>query len=268
MPTPDDSRNRKSKRLGQHFLVDSAVLHKIADYAMLRRDDTVLEVGAGTGNLTSVLEERVDKIIAIEKDPRLANFLRKKFHDKKNVEIVEGDILKAHLSPFDKIVSSPPYYISSRLIFLLLKKNFNSMTMTFQREFASRLIAEPSSRNYGRLTVTLKHKADVELLDFVPKTAFRPIPRVDSHIVRVVPRAKATCVNEVFLDRMVRYLFSQRKRTLKGVLNRAIDPKATEPFESLVEPTALLQKRIFQLTISELENLSNALYPYQVLFKF
>lgn len=268
MPTPDASRNRKFKWLGQRFLVDSVVLHKIADYAMLRRDETVLEVGAGTGNLTSILEERVNKIIAIEKDPWLANFLRKKFHDKKHVEIIEGDILKVHLPPFDKVVSSPPYYISSRLTFLLLKKNFNSMTMTFQREFASRLVAEPGSPNYGRLTIAVKHRADVELLDFVPKTAFRPIPRVDSHIVRIVPRAKATCVNEVFLDRMVRYLFSQRKRTLKGVLNRAIDPKAKKPLESLVEPTALLQKRIFQLTTSELENLSNTLYPHQALFKF
>jgi len=268
MPTLDAAHSRKSKRLGQHFLVDSAVLHKISDYATLRRDETVLEVGAGTGNLTAILEERVDKIIAIEKDPRLANLLRERFHDKKHVEIIEGDILKVPLPTFDKVVSSPPYYISSRLIFLLLMKNFNSITMTFQREFASRLVAEPGSPNYGRLTVAVKHRADVELLDFVPKTAFRPIPRVDSHIVRIVPRAKATHVDEAFLDRMVRYLFSQRKRTLRGVLNRAIGPKMKKPLESLIEPTDLLQKRIFQLTASELENLSNSIYPHQALFKF
>ncbi len=268
MPTPDADRSRKSKQLGQHFLVDSVVLHKIADYAKLQRNETVLEVGAGTGNLTAILEERVDKVIAIEKDPRLANSLRKKFHDKKHVEIIEGDILKVPLPPFDKVVSSPPYYISSRLTFLLLKKNFNSMTTTFQREFASRLVAEPGLPNYGRLTVAVKHRADVELLDFVPKTAFRPIPRVDSHIVRIVQRAQATCVDEVFLDRMVRYLFSQRRRTLRAVLNRAIDPKATKPLEGLVKPNALLQKRVFQLTTFELENLSNTLYPHQALFKF
>jgi len=268
MPTRDPGRNRRSKRLGQHFLVDSEILRKIADYAVLRRDEIVLEVGAGTGNLTAILEERVDKIIAVEKDPRLANFLREKFHGKKHVEIVEGDILKVPLPIFNKVVSSPPYYISSRLIFLLLKKRLDSMTMTFQREFASRLVAEPGSPDYGRLTVALQHRAYVELLDFIPKTAFRPIPRVDSHIVKIVPRAQVACADEAFLDRMIRYLFSQRKRTLRGVLNRAIDPNAKEPLESLVEAAALLHKRIFQLTPSELENLSDTLCRHQALFKF
>jgi len=268
MPARDDSRIHSIRRWGQHFLVDPAVLQKVVDYAVLEQGETILEVGAGTGNLTTVLQQYASKVIAIEKDPALANLLRRKFHGKSNVEIVEGDVLRISLPAFDKVVSSPPYYISSKLIFLLLRRDFDSMTMTFQKEFASRLVAEPGSANYGRLTVAVQHKADVELLDFIPRRAFRPVPRVDSYIVRIVPRHETTHVDEGFLDRMVRHLFSQRKRILKGVLKRAMDPSANRSLESLVRPRALLEKRVFQLTTHELENLSNCLHTHQSLFKF
>jgi len=268
MPARDDSRIHSSRRWGQHFLVDPAFLQKIVDYAVVQQGETILEVGAGTGNLTTILQRYASKVVAIEKDPALANLLQRKFHGKSNVEIVEGDVLRISLPTFDKVVSSPPYYISSKLIFLLLKRDFDSMTMTFQKEFASRLDAKPGSANYGRLTVAVQHRADVELLDFIPRSAFRPVPRVDSYIVRIAPRHETTHVDEDFLDRMVRYLFSQRKRILKGVLKRAMDSTANRSLESLVRPRALLEKRVFQLTTHELENLSNCIRTHQSLFEF
>ncbi len=268
MSVRNDSRIRRLRRWGQHFLVDTAVLQKIVDYAMLRSGEKVLEVGAGTGNLTAALQRSASKVIAIEKDKVLANLLRRRFRGKSQVEIIEGDVLKISLPTFDKVVCSPPYYISSKLIFLLLKEGFRSMTMTFQKEFASRLVAEPGSADYGRLTVAVQHRADVELLDFIPRKAFRPVPRVDSYIVKIVPRVRTTFVDENYLDRMVRHLFSQRKRTLRGVLKHAMDPAMKSSLEDLVRPSALLEKRIFQLTTSELENLSNCLCSVQRIFKF
>jgi len=268
MSVRDDGRIHSTRRWGQHFLVDAALLQKIVDYAMLQEGETILEVGAGTGNLTTALQRYASKVIAIEKDATLANLLRRKFHDKSNVEIVEGDVLKIPLPIFDKVVSSPPYYISSKLIFLLLKRDFDSMTMTFQKEFASRLVAEPGAPNYGRLTVAVQHRADVELLDLIPRKAFRPVPRVDSYIVRIVPRCETTHVDEDFLDRMVRHLFSQRRRILKGVLKRAMDSTTNSSLESLVKPSTLLDKRVFQLTTQEMENLSNCLHSHRRLFKF
>lgn len=268
MSTWNVSPRHSPRRRGQHFLVDRVVLRRIADHAMLQRDETVLEVGAGTGNLTTVLQEHAGKIIAVEKDLRLVDLLRRRFHRQSHVEIVEGDVLKIPLPTFDKVVSSPPYYISSRLIFLLLGKKFDSMTMTFQKEFASRLIAEPGSADYGRLTVAVRHKADVKILDFIPRKAFRPIPRVDSYVVQIVPRINITPVNEDFLDRMIRYLFSQRRRMLRGVLKRAMNSTTNRSFEDLASPGYLLEKRIFQLTISELESLSNSLSSRGDLFKF
>jgi 16S rRNA A1518/A1519 N6-dimethyltransferase RsmA/KsgA/DIM1 with predicted DNA glycosylase/AP lyase activity len=107
----------------------------------------------------------------------------------------------------------------------------------------------------------------VELLDFISREAFRPEPRVDSHIVRIVPKHKNTGVDEAFLDGMLRHLFSQRRRVLRGVLKRAMLSLYDSP-ESLVGHEPLLQKRIFQLTTQELEDLSSRLYPHRRLFRF
>jgi 16S rRNA (adenine1518-N6/adenine1519-N6)-dimethyltransferase len=263
----DASQIRNSRRFGQHLLIDRSVLHRLVEYATLKRNETILEVGAGTGNLTAAIQRRAGKVIAIEKDHRLATLLQQRFRDKDNVKVIVGDILKVSLPVFDKVVANPPYNISSKLIFLLLKRNVKSMTLVLQKEFALRLVAEPGSTNYGRLTVAVTHKTNTELLDFVPKTAFRPIPRIDSFIVRITPKTPITSVNEHFLNQMMLYLFSQRRRTLKGVLRRAMDQGKNETLQDLVGSKDLLNKRIFQLTTSEFENLSNYLYPQRKLFK-
>lgn len=239
----------------------------MVDHAALMRGETILEVGAGTGNLTAVIQRHTTKVMAIEKDHRLATLLRQRFRHNNNVEVIEGDILKIPLPTFDKVVASPPYNISSKLIFLLLERSTKPMTMILQKEFAQRLVADPGSANYGRLTVAVRHKADTELLDFVPRTAFRPIPRVDSFVIRIVPKTQIAVVNECFLNQMLLRLFSQRRRTLKGVLRHAMDTSTNEALEDLVEPTDLLKKRIFQLTTPEFESLANCLYPQRKLFK-
>lgn len=258
---------RNPRRLGQHFLIDQSLLQRIVDHAALMRGETILEIGAGTGNLTAVIQRHASKVMAIEKDHRLATLLRQRFRHNNNVEVIEGDILKIALPTFDKVVATPPYNISSKLIFLLLKKSITSMTMVLQREFAQRLVADPRSANYGRLTVTVRHKADTELLDFVSRKAFRPVPRVDSFIIRIVPKTQIAAVNEGFLNQMLLYLFSQRRRILKGVLKHAMDTSTNEALEDLVEPKDLFEKRIFQLTTPEFESLANCLYPQRKLFK-
>lgn len=262
------ARTHTSRLLGQNFLIDPVVLQRIVEHAAPTREETILEVGAGTGNLTTLLQQTAGKVVAIEKDPELARQLQQKFQSKDNVQVVEGDVLKISLPDFDKVIASPPYNISSKLIFMFLKSPLKSMTMVFQREFALRLIAGPGSDNYGRLTVAIRRKANTELMDFVPRTAFRPIPMVDSCIVKINPKLSVTPVDEDFLYRLIRYLFSQRRRTLRGVLRRAMSTKAGKSLSSLVEPVDLLEKRIFQLTPSEFESISNNLSPQHKLFKF
>ena len=125
------------KRLGQNFAVNSDMLHRLVSHASLTKNDVVLEVGAGFGFLTQFLSCKCKKVIAVEVDPQLVSFLRKQ-HSMQNLELIEGDILEVSLPPFNKIVSAPPYSISSSLIFRLLEQHFDSAVLLLQKEFAER----------------------------------------------------------------------------------------------------------------------------------
>lgn len=177
------------KRLGQNFAVNSDMLKRLVSHASLTEDDIVLEVGPGFGFLTHFLSSKCKKVIAVEIDPQLVSFLRTQLRSLKNIELIEGDILKVSLPPFNKVVSAPPYSISSPLIFRLLEQQFDWAVLILQKEFAERLAASVGTKDYGRLTVNVYYRAEVELLDIVPRTMFYPPPDVDSMMVRLKPRA-------------------------------------------------------------------------------
>lgn len=113
---------RPKRYESQNFLIDAEALQRQVGYAGVVRDDVILEVGPGIGNLTKLLLEMSDKVIAVEKDPGMGEVLRKRFHDKVNLEVINGDALKINLPSFDKVVSNIPYSISSPLTFKLLKR--------------------------------------------------------------------------------------------------------------------------------------------------
>ena len=207
------------KRLGQNFTVNSDILQRLISFASLTKDDVVLEVGAGFGFLTQLLSRECKKVIAVEVDPRLVNFLRKQLHSLRNVDLIEGDILKVSIPPFNKVVSAPPYSISSPLLFRLLERKFKCAVLILQKEFAERLAASVGSKDYGRLTVTIYYRADVELLDYVPRNMFYPPPDVDSMMVRLKPRAPPFQVDdeETFFE-VVRTLFTQRNKKVRNAL--------------------------------------------------
>lgn len=204
------------RRLGQNFVVSSALLERLVAHASLRSGDVVLEVGAGLGFLTRLLAERCRRVIAVEVDHRLAGALRGQVRGLPNVDLVEGDILTAPVPGFDKLVSTPPYSISSPLLFWLLERRFDCAVLTFQSEFAARLAAPVGGGDYGRLTVAAYYLAEVELLDRVSREAFYPPPEVDSTIVRLRPREPPFPVEdrEAFFE-LVRVLFSQRNRKVR-----------------------------------------------------
>jgi 16S rRNA (adenine1518-N6/adenine1519-N6)-dimethyltransferase len=208
------------KRYGQNFMVDSIILQRLVSYADLSKEDVVLEVGAGFGFLTRLLTEKCKKVVALEVDPKLVQALRKQLMNLQNVELVEGDILEACLQPFDKVVSTPPYSISSPLLFRLLEQTFRLAVLTFQEEFAERLAAPVGSKEYSRLTVTIYYKADVELLDRVPRTAFFPPPDVDSTIVRLKPKKEPPfhVSDEAEFFELLRTVFTQRNKKLRNAI--------------------------------------------------
>jgi 16S rRNA (adenine1518-N6/adenine1519-N6)-dimethyltransferase len=207
------------KRLGQSFVVDSALLQRMISHADINGEDVVLEVGAGLGFLTRLLSRECKKVIAVEIDPKLIKILRGQLHGLQNVDLIEGDVLRLSVPPFDKVVSTPPYSISSPLLFWLLEKKFECAVLTFQKEFAERLAASVGSRDYGRLTVSTYYRAEVELLDHVPRNVFYPPPDVDSVVVRFRPREPPFHVdNEETFFELVQTLFTQRNKKVRNAI--------------------------------------------------
>jgi len=207
------------KRLGQNFVVNTDLLRRMISYASITKDDVVLEVGAGLGFLTQLLSRECKRVIAVEVDPKLTRILREQLQSLQNVDLIEGDILTLSVSSFNKVVSTPPYSISSPLLFWLLEKKFDCAVLTFQKEFAERLAASVGSKEYGRLTVTTYYRGEVELLDHVPRNMFYPPPDVDSIVVRLRPREPPFQVEdeETFLE-LVQTLFTQRNKKVRNAI--------------------------------------------------
>ena len=209
-----------NKLMGQNFMIEPSLYSKLSEYALLRQSDVVLDAGAGFGFLTRFLASKCKAVVAVEKDPRIGEVLREQVKDLGNVTVVEGDVLKVDLPEFNKVVAIPPYYLSSHLVTWLLQRKIDCALLILQREFASRLVAAVGSEDYGWITVLACHDGKVELLDEVPKTMFYPQPKVDSVIVRLTPwkTAPFSVKDEVFFNRLVRWLFTQRNKKLGNVL--------------------------------------------------
>ncbi len=216
------------KSKGQHILINKKYLHKIIKYAELNFDDVVLEVGCGTGRLTRLLLKSVEKVYGIEIDDRMVKYLQKRFeHEIKSGRfvLIQGDALRVEFPEFDKFVASIPYQISSPLTFKLLKHNFKLAVVTYQKEFAERLVAKPGSKKYGRLSVVARAYCRAEILDTIPPTAFKPRPKVESAIVRIIPEPEIKVKNLELFEDLVRFAFSQRRKMFGKIVEEWCEKK-------------------------------------------
>lgn len=236
-------------------MVDAATVERMCDYASVCRDDVVLDIGAGLGFLTRALAKKCKDVLAVELDKKLVTVLREQTKDVPNIKVIEGDVLKVHIPEFNKVVSIPPYGISSRLLLWLFERNFDCAVLVFQKEFASRLVADVGSDDYGWLTVFAYYYVNIELLDDVPNWMFYPPPPVDSVIVRLKPKKPPPfkLKNEEFFRHLVRSLFTQRNRKVKNVFKviaKEIRPAVVLPF---------CDKRVRELAPEDFGALANAL---------
>ncbi|MGO9644035.1 MAG: 16S rRNA (adenine(1518)-N(6)/adenine(1519)-N(6))-dimethyltransferase RsmA [Candidatus Bathyarchaeia archaeon] len=253
------------KRFGQHFLVDKKTRQIMIESARLEADDTVVEVGPGLGFITTTLTSQPCNIIAIEKDRTLADYLKNRFARNSNITIVQGDALEFPIQDQAKIISSPPYNISSRLILSILNSKFKLAVLLLQDEFVSRLTAPVGSRDYGRLTVALQLRAKVERIMGVPRSAFYPSPKVDSAIVRIEPKASNLPIkDQKIFNELVRSLFTQRRRKLRGVLKKYLKEMYPTDMNEILIRTSFLEKRIFEIAPLELVDLSNIISEVRV----
>jgi 16S rRNA (adenine1518-N6/adenine1519-N6)-dimethyltransferase len=249
------------KRKDQHFLVDRGVLERIVAAADINRDEVVLEIGAGPGNLTRLLAEKAKQVCAIELDPRFVEKLESDFRGA-NVTVLKGNALKLDFPPFDKAVANLPYSISSDVTFKLLEYPFKFAILMYQREFALRMVATVGSEDYSRLSVTVQHYADVQILFNVSRRAFVPQPEVESAVVKLTPRPhRYTVEDEALFMRLVAAAFAgRRKRLRNAILKNAHmmgafgrDPKAVVA----TLPQDLLDRRAEQVSPEEFALLAN-----------
>jgi 16S rRNA (adenine1518-N6/adenine1519-N6)-dimethyltransferase len=245
-------------------MVDSSILQNMVDYASLNQNDVVLDIGAGLGFLTRFLANKCKGVLAVESDVHLVRILREQLKDLPSVKIIEGDVLKAYIPQFNKVVSIPPYNISSRLLLWLFSKNFVCAVLVFQKEFANRLAASIGSEDYGWLTVLTYYHVEVELLDDVPKRMFYPQPEVESIIVRLKPRKVSPfkLKNEIVFRQLVQSLFTERNRKVRNAIlpfMKGVPAIAAEKTVKLTEAFPFGDKRVRELAPEDFGALANAL---------
>ncbi len=233
-------RARAKRSLGQNFLVDPNLQRKIVEAVAIVPGDTVVEIGPGQGALTGHLAEQADRLVAVELDHVLAEALSARYPEKSGVRIVHHDILDWDPSEIllrspVKVVGNIPYNITSPILFRLMewRPRPERVVVMVQKEVAERLQAPPGEKAYGALTVGIRAVAEVEKLFDVGRQAFRPVPNVDSSVIRLRPRDGARSPAEAEeLRALTRAAFGMRRKQLQKILRTApgygLDPEGAE----------------------------------------
>ena len=237
---------RPKKALGQHFLVDLNIAHKIVD-ALSTDHDVVIEVGAGMGVLTQYLvENQLNKLQVVEIDKESVEFLKKKFPELEG-HLVLGDFLKYEMPEGDVgVIGNFPYNISSQIFFQILKyrNNVSECVGMIQKEVAERLAAGPGSKTYGILSVLLQAWYDIEYLFTVHENVFNPPPKVKSAVIRLKRNnVKELGCDEKLFFTVVKQAFNQRRKTLRNSLRSLIPAEIID--------NEIFNKRPEQLSVQE-----------------
>jgi 16S rRNA (adenine1518-N6/adenine1519-N6)-dimethyltransferase len=218
------------KRFGQHFLTDDGIIDAIVQAIAPKPTDCMVEIGPGLAALTQPLVERLGKLTVIELDRDLAQRLR----EHPQLQVIESDILKVDVqqllgivygseippTPQLRMVGNLPYNISTPILFHLLPwaHVVRDQHFMLQKEVIDRMVGQPGTGNYSRLSVMLQWRYDMQDVLFVPPSAFKPPPRVDSAIVRMIPRLDPAPVNPELFQALVQSAFSQRRKLLRHTL--------------------------------------------------
>lgn len=251
------TRHIARKRFGQHFLTDRVVIEDIVQAIAPQALDAIVEIGPGLGAMTLPLLSYCKPLTVIELDRDLADRLR----SIDGLQVIEADVLKVDFAALAKqrgqklrVVGNLPYNISSPILFHLLGFVDHVLDQHFmlQKEVVERMAAEPCNKDYGRLSVMLQWRYQIESVLDVPPGAFDPPPRVDSAIVRMLPLAKPADVDTALLGELVAVAFSQRRKILRNTLGTWLEQRQ---FSGQFD----LQRRAEEVPVSEYLNLALAL---------
>ena len=221
---------RANKRYGQNFLIDDDILTGIVNVADIKKEDLVIEIGPGLGNLTKYLLESAGYVIAVEIDKKMIEILNDRFSKYKNFLLLNEDILKVNVDMIIekvekesgvkykniKVVANLPYYVTTPIIFKLLQdeNKINEITIMVQKEVADRMVANVKSKDYGILTLMVKYLADADIKLEVKNTCFIPAPNVTSSVIKLIKDKKYTVSNEKMLFDLIHSSFAQRRKKM------------------------------------------------------
>jgi 16S rRNA (adenine1518-N6/adenine1519-N6)-dimethyltransferase len=239
MQPPDQSREissqasskiRPRKQFGQHWLRSEAVLNKILRAGKLQSSDHILEIGPGTGNLTRLILPFVESLTAVEIDRDLCEKLRKTMHQP-NFHLIEGSILDIPLPVVtNKVIANIPYNITGEILKRLLGtlaepiQQFEQIVLLVQKEIGDRLAAKAGHKAYNALSVKIQYLADCQFICDVPAAAFYPPPKVNSAVIRIIPRPPITPASDPkYLDRLLTMGFATKRKMLRNNLISEID---------------------------------------------
>ncbi len=272
-----------SKSLGQNFLIDQSILKSIVQAAELTKEDIVLEIGPGLGNLTAELAENAGSVMAVEIDKRLVPILKETLKDYENICIINADILQidpvkelrkelggvefGDASPRQlKIVANLPYYITTPVIMKLLESGIKAKTMVFmvQKEVADRMRAAPGGKDYGALSVAVQYYSEPDVVLEVPPHSFIPRPEVYSSVIRLelYDKPPVELSDEALFFRLVKAAFGQRRKTLVNALNNAgylnLDK---EEIKGMLEKTGIGERQRGEtLSLKQFAQLANLIF--------
>jgi len=250
------------RSFGQNFLIDQNIIDKIINAANPGSTETVVEIGPGRGALTERLLDLAVEVIAIELDRDLASLMREKFAGRSNFQVVEADavnldfasVLRTERAPA-KLVANLPYNVATAILQALANQKhlFSELVLMFQREVAERMTAKPGTSERGYLTVIVEANFNVERLFDVPPTAFRPIPKVWSSVVKLTPKFVEIADNDLFRE-LVSAGFAQRRKTIQNNLKMLYTDAHSLLERANIEPN----RRAETLTLDEWLSLARA----------
>lgn len=248
---------KPKKKLGQHFLIDKNIIRKIINAFSPSENDLIVEIGPGKGILTDELVKHSKNLILVEIDNQLVADLQTKFPE---LKIINKDILECNFSTdfFEskyRIIGNLPYYITSQILFKIFdnKNNIIDAMIMIQKEVAERLVAKPSSKEYGILSVFTQFYSDVEILFNVSKNVFYPKPEVDSSIVRLNLKSeiKLNKLEENTFRRIVKTAFNQRRKILKNSLKNMFKDLETSKLEKFFSLPFDFSRRAEELSLDD-----------------
>ncbi len=259
-----------NKGYGQNFLIDQNIVDGIIENAGVCKDDLIIEIGPGLGNLTSPLLKNAGKVICIELDPKMVSILKDRFSLYENFELINQDVLKVNLNKLieennqfksAKVVANLPYYITTPIIMKLLedKLNLESITVMVQKEVAERLADKPGGKEVGAITYSINYYTNPEIIIDVPRDSFIPAPNVDSAVIKldVLKQPKVKVLDEELFFKVIKFSFLQKRKTLINSLsNSGLLPK--DFLEEMLNELGIdLRVRAEQLSLENFKDISD-----------